>query len=240
MNDSFYQFSNWYRQSPGSWLLQLECEETERLLKKFNGDYLLQIGGTTDFARAATYRFHRCCQLNTQFASTPRTGIIANVDELPLLYNSIDAIMLIHTLEFSDHPAQLLQEVYQTLAPGGRLLIIGFNPWSLFGMSKWILRDQGVPWNGKFWSRTQVKSWLINQSYTILFNKTFCFRLPRQKAPIPSLHLFREALGQLCLPTLGSVYLIAAQKRVYHSTNLQTHRWPKQSLIHRPIRVSSE
>lgn len=213
---------HWHQQPPGSWLAKLESEESVRLLKKFQGEYLLQIGGTSDFTNALANHFSYRYILNTD--------VIAKLDELPLLYNSIDAIILIHVLESSDHPPQLLQEVYQALAPGGKLLIIGINPWSLFGVGKWFLRDKGAPWNGKFYSRAQVNSWLMGQGYTILFNKTFCFCWPQQQAPIAGVHLFCEILGQLCAPTLGSVYMIAAQKRSYYLTPVKP-RWCKQDMM---------
>lgn len=226
--------STWYEKPPGSWLLKLECEETTQFLKKLHGDFLVQIGGTANMAHSVNKRFHYCYRLNGQYAFASETDIIADFQALPLLYNTVDVIMLIHVLEFVEHPTQFLQEIYQALAPGGQLIIIGFNPWSLLGMSQLLFRHSGVP-AGKFWSRALIKRWLIDQSYTIIFNKTFCFRWPQQSAPAPWLHLFREALGQLCLPKAGNIYLIAAQKRIYHATKLLRQRWQKHPAFGRRV-----
>ena len=55
------------------------------------------------------------------------------LDELPLAPKSVDVIILVHVLEFIPSPPVLLREVYQALAPGGQLIIVNLNPWSLWG-----------------------------------------------------------------------------------------------------------
>lgn len=53
---------------------------------------------------------------------------------LPLPNNSLDAAVLHHALEVADDPRTALREVARAMAPGGRLVLCGFNPLSLWGL----------------------------------------------------------------------------------------------------------
>src|SRR5437868_2805767 len=55
---------------------------------------------------------------------TARPTLAALVDEreLPLEDSAVDRILLVHALEMSDDPADLLREVWRVLAPSGRLV----------------------------------------------------------------------------------------------------------------------
>ena len=59
-----------------------------------------------------------------------------HLDELPLAPESVDVIVMVHVLEFIAKPPVLLREVYQALAPGGQLIIVSLNPWSLWGIDE--------------------------------------------------------------------------------------------------------
>lgn len=56
---------------------------------------------------------------------------------MPLPSNTIDVVLLHHALEFSPNPHQLLNEVARVVTAGGHLIIVVFNPFSLFGLFKW-------------------------------------------------------------------------------------------------------
>ena len=61
---------------------------------------------------------------------------LARCHELPIATQSIDLVVLPHVLEFADEPHQILREVDRVLMPEGRLVIVGFNPWSLWGAAQ--------------------------------------------------------------------------------------------------------
>ena len=60
-------------------------------------------------------------------------GLVAEWEELPLESDSVDALIAFHCLEFSRKPHQVLREIQRVLTPQGRLIIIGYNPYSLLG-----------------------------------------------------------------------------------------------------------
>lgn len=70
----------------------------------------------------------------------PMPSVIAQIDQLPFKSGSIDAIVLHHALEGARDPRVGLREVARVLAPGGRLVIAGFNPMSLIGLRRLYAR----------------------------------------------------------------------------------------------------
>lgn len=63
-------------------------------------------------------------------------GVQSLMDQLPFQTNSIDGVVLHHSLEEHTDPRLVLREVFRVLAPGGRLIVAGFNPWSLIGLRR--------------------------------------------------------------------------------------------------------
>ncbi|MFW0076759.1 MAG: class I SAM-dependent methyltransferase [Coxiella endosymbiont of Dermacentor silvarum] len=229
MEQSLEVMQDWYQHPPGSLVLSLESEEATRFLKTIRGKYLIQMGGETALAHSAGSPTLYHIQLTSGLTNN-LLSIRTDWQELPLLPESIDIFMLVHVLEFIDYPVKLIQEIFQVLKPEGRLFIFGFNPWSLWGLEKLFSIKRGVPWNGKFWSRKQVKRWLINFKYSISFSKTFCYGLSYKNKLNQRMHLINELIGQACFPTAGGIYLLVARKAVY----APLHRrilWKKELMI---------
>ncbi len=62
---------------------------------------------------------------------------ICDYAAMPLPSNALDVVVLHHALEFSPNPHQLLNEVARVVTAGGHVIIVVFNPFSLFGLFKW-------------------------------------------------------------------------------------------------------
>lgn len=229
--------NSWYQQHPGSWLLDIERSELANILTRSYGDHLMQIGGTEDLLHSVDSPIMHRFQLITErsLSQNKYPQIHANLRELPILPGTINVALLIHVIEFAKYPVRLLEEIYQGLAPGGQIIILGFNPWSYWGLLKMFKGKKESPWNGKFWSRGHIKQWLRGYDYSIDVNKTLCFRSPHGKSRNRELTLFIEAFGQLCFPTLGGIYLIAATKKVYEPLRERKFWWKRHPVGRRVI-----
>lgn len=80
-------------------------------------------------------------QLMSHFMNDSILSIQMNWCKLSLLSNSVDVIVLVHLLEVIDYPikllqVKLLQEIFYTLKPSGKLIILSCNPWSLWELKK--------------------------------------------------------------------------------------------------------
>ena len=68
--------------------------------------------------------------------TTPPGDVQARLGHLPFASDSIDAVVLPHTLEFEADPHGLLREVDRVLTGEGQLLVLGFRPFSLWGVAR--------------------------------------------------------------------------------------------------------
>lgn len=138
-------------------------------------------------------------------------------EELPFASQSLDLITLPHTLEFADDPHEVLREVERALIPEGRVVISGFNPWSLWGMRQRSLRRWRRPFlpeQGEFLSVRRLRDWLRLMSFEIDRGRFGCY-VPalRSQAWIERM-AFMDKAGDRWWPAAGSVYVISAVKRV--------------------------
>lgn len=71
-------------------------------------------------------------------APDSRASFFCHGDELPLDSDSVDTVVAFHALEFDEHPHGSLREMQRILRPHGHLIIIGFNPYSLLGVTHYL------------------------------------------------------------------------------------------------------
>jgi SAM-dependent methyltransferase len=220
--------STWLKKEPGALLVEMERAQLQKLLKPLTANFLIQIGGLPELATASTARFKWF--FNTQ----PKSGSIqVALDELPLAPQSVDVIIMVHVLEFVPKPRAVLREAYQALAPGGQLIIVNLNPWSMWGLKHWLTQEDELPWNGHFWTLSRVKHWLRDLGLRIVMSDTFCFRPPLHSLRSWEKLLWLEALGPWFFPTLGGFYILAAQKRVEGMTPIMMRAWSKKMALNK-------
>ena len=77
------------------------------------------------------------CEADNELKPAQST-VISNFDELPFQSRTIDVVIIHHALEQASDPRTVLREASRILAPGGKLVVFGFNPWSLIGFRRGI------------------------------------------------------------------------------------------------------
>jgi len=70
--------------------------------------------------------------------------IVASAAALPIATNSIDAVLLPHTLEVEPDPGAVLREAERVLVGEGQLVELGFRPWSPWGLHSAYQRTMGT------------------------------------------------------------------------------------------------
>ncbi len=198
----------WYAEEPGLSLFQEERAALEAHLPDVFGFYLLQLGGPAVFASLLSdSRVRWKCYVGVDDAPSG-AAVYAESESLPIAGDSVDAILLPHTLDFSADPHQLLREVDRVLIAEGHLLILGFNPWSLWGLWRMMRKHAGqTPWDGQFVSQRRLHDWLS----LLGFDVTHVHSLFRQP-PFSSPRLPRILPKVRLAP--GAAYLVHARKRV--------------------------
>lgn len=187
---------SWLASPRGQQLLAIEREQLDTAMRQLFGRTLLQIGEwAPELLRAAPHW---------------RTGVlgrggdaqvICDLSALPLGPNSVDGVLLAHSLEDAPSAHRLLREVDGVLSARGQLLIMGFNP-----ISWWGIRQRLLPWypalpeRQRLLSIRRIQDWLRLLDYEVVS----CARFGPQRAPWPWL----AALTAWFAPA----YLIHARK----------------------------
>lgn len=212
--------------TPGKELLAQEQLVLERLLGECFGYYLLQVGciGQSLEPLSMSRIKSQIILLSheSDLLESTRGCVVGDPLHIPLAADSVDAVLLTHTLDFTQDPHQLLREVERILIPEGHLIIAGFNPFSLWGL--WRLfrwRSKGVPWCGHFISPWRLHDWLSLLGFDVKEEQALMFRPPLQHAGLMQRLDFMERIGSRYWPPFSGAYVILAVKRVSRLTPIK-------------------
>lgn len=136
----------------------------------------------------------------------------ALVDEfdLPLLESTVDLALIIHGLELTDSPIEMLQEVWRVMAPQGRLILVVPNRRGL-----WAAFDSSPFGYGQPFSRTQLSS-LLKEAQFSGVSWTHALQMPPiRKGVILSAAAAIERVGDWITPRFSGVIIVEAVKQVY-------------------------
>ncbi len=222
--------ADWFRRPGGARIAEAEKEILRRFAADLFGYYLVYLHDSddeTDFLEECPVR-NKLCLCSGQAPGC--CDVAALGEQLPLRTDSLDAVLLRHSLDFALDPQQVLREVERALIPEGRVLIVGFNPISLWGLWRLLLKWRGrAPWNGHFLSFRRVSDWLGLLGFDIEYTDVAAFAPPlpdswqRKLGPL-------ERLGRRLFPMFAGVYVIRAVKRVSTVTPLRL-RWRGRSIL---------
>lgn len=136
--------------------------------------------------------------------------IAADWGALPLADDSADVVLLAHALESAPEPRAVLREAVRVLRPEGRLVIIGFNPWSLLGF---FGKSARAPWRENWLSLARVKDWLALLQITVARGMFAVFLPPFAESKTRRRFAFLERAGRRWWPLAGGVYFLLGIKR---------------------------
>lgn len=212
------QPSNWLATPLGRRCLSNEQRLVRRTLDRVFGEELVQIGtwGAPDqFIRYA--RTQRAALLDRGGAAI---DIMSSHERLAIASDSIDAILLPHTLERTDEPHAVLREAARVLRPEGCLLALCFSPTAFWGL-RHVLAQNGYPPGSRHLIRERrLHDWLELLSFEVDPAINYCHTLPleqvRRTGSLP-----RERWAKRWLPMLAGGYLMIARKRAVNLTPIR-------------------
>lgn len=209
------QMDMWYHTALGTYVIAAEREELAKYLPHYFGRHLLQIGGPSEVMLFERSPIHHRVRLSPEHVPVFRGPSVQGLfEEIPFLPNRFEVVLLPHVLEFVKNPERVLQQSYTVLAPEGHLVILGFNPCSLWGIVKCFKQRKILPWRGQFHSVFKMRHWLLQQEFEIEQITSLCFRPPVTRKSWLHRWLALEAIGRLLWANCGAVHMIIAKKRV--------------------------
>jgi SAM-dependent methyltransferase len=158
-------------------------------------------------------------------------GIRAQPSLLPVQSDSIDALLLPHTLEFEERPHEVLREAQRVLRPEGCLLILGFEP-----LGPWSLRSRLTPGGfppgiARQLSAGRLTDWLKLLGLDVDPASRFLFTLPFSRAQSGRLRQWADGTGRLLGSRLSGAYVLVAKKRVHAMTAIRLQFRPRPAVL---------
>lgn len=229
---------DWFKSGLGRQVLQTEKAMLDRLLPSMFGYYLMQLGLGTPQPLAVGSTIHRKIYVSEEPQSSHHYQcVVSRPDDLGVATESIDVAILHHSLDFESDPHRVLREVARTVIPGGRILIVGFNPWSLWGFWR-LFAKQGaqVPWSGNFISPFRLSDWLKVLDFHVDGCESMMYGLPTAHASTNRFFSWLSYLGQRFWNQRGGIYVLAATRQVSTLTPIKpAFRALRGSLVNIPI-----
>jgi SAM-dependent methyltransferase len=217
LDTAWPKLQQWYESPLGMRLAQQETTILSSALTDLFGFHLLQLGRLPADDWLSQSRVSHCSIMD--FSADPttgnKTGFQGLPDALPIQTDSIDVVVLPHTLEFSLTPHNILREVDRVLVPEGHLVMLVFNPRSLWTFWRWSVGwRKRAPWCGRFLSTTRIRDWMALLGFDVSSIHGYFYQPPVQSRRISQRLGFTEGVGKRCWPFLGAANMIVARKRV--------------------------
>ncbi|OGT77559.1 MAG: hypothetical protein A3I78_11970 [Gammaproteobacteria bacterium RIFCSPLOWO2_02_FULL_56_15] len=226
--------AGWYESPLGMDLLEMEREIADRAVANLFGYYIVQMGclGHGSLMRNSRIASRITVHLGDVSLAGEDAGFVCSADSLAIASDSIDVVIMPNVLEYANNPHRVLREVERVLIGDGHLVIIGFNPWSLWGLARIMLAWRDVPpWSGRFYGISRIRDWLSLLDFEVLVIERFFFRPPLQERRLMKHLSFLEKLGKYCWPWFGGIYLITARKRIFPVNPIKLNWREKRQLI---------
>ncbi len=209
---SSHKPEEWLQSPLGAALLQLEVRVVEEALDGIFGEHCLQLGvwgEAREFTRFT--RTQRCAVIGETPLGEP--SAVGEFHKLPVESHSIDAVLLPHTLDFSDRPHEILREVDRVLRPNGHIILLGFKPGGLWGLRRLVPGAAMPPGADHLISERRLRDWLKLLDMRIQGSRRYFFRWPLPRKSVSRSQKW-ELRGQMLWPELAACYMLTAQKRV--------------------------
>jgi len=229
------QLQEWYVTPAGQILYKDLLIKLDKLLPSLFGYHALQIGGLAneiDLIASSKIGQKIYMTLNAE-----KGNVVANPLALPFPQNTLDLIVLPHTLDISAEPHQVLREIHRVLIAEGHLVIIGFNPFSMMGLSKLVLiRSQRAPWAAHFYTQRRLKDWLSLLGFKVMTVEHVGLQPPIQNLRFQQRMQFLNKAEKVGLGRLGGLQIFVAKKRELTLTPTPQPWKPRRRMI--PVNVT--
>ena len=208
----------WWESPAGRALIAAEALLLSEALDEVFGWECLQIGawGPGRELLSACRTRHRA--ILSAPAMSQNADIIGRSTQLPVISDSIDAVLMPHTLEFTVDPYAIVREADRVLVGEGQLLVLGFRPLSLWGRRARFSRSGFPPGLRRVLPERRVREWLKLLGYEVFAARRYLYRSPWGGGLAAGESAARLLRRGLTYPLPAGAYLLRARKQVYTLT----------------------
>lgn len=268
MGSQIIGFTNWFKTPPGEYLLAWEREQFDEAVADMFGYHALQLGLPELDALRSNRMPHKWLALQGTESellgrasasgdgspipaaptSSPRVALLTHPAALPFPENSLDLVLLPHTLELSSDPHATLREVERVLVPEGRVVISGMNPASLWGLRQrraHFYRRLGygelfLPEAGEFIGYWRLRDWLRLLSFEVESGRFGCYRPAVSRLASLERFAWMDKAGERWWPIFGAMYFLVAVKRVRGMRLLEPNWKTQKATAQAPVVIANQ
>ena len=223
--------SAWWETPIAKALLAAESELLAGALEDVFGWELLQVGAWGSGRELLTGSRTRRQSLIAAAAFGGSADVLARPSQLPVTSDCVDAALLPHTLEFTPDPYAVLREVDRVLVGEGQLLVLGFRPWSLWGMRARWSRSGFPPGMRRVLSERLLREWLVLLGFEVVSMHRYLYLSPWSRGLARGEGTGRMLRAGLTYPLPAGAFLLKARKRVYALTPVRPRFREKPAVI---------
>lgn len=138
--------------------------------------------------------------------------VLVHDDELPLASDSVDVLVMLHSLENAIEPSDVLSEVWRVLAPEGKVVVVAANRRGMWS------RFEHTPFgNGRPFSRGQLRKLLRQSKLTPLMWLNALHYPPFKREGWLRFGGIIESVVKRLSPLFSGVIIVEATKRLYQN-----------------------
>ncbi len=224
------ELEGWLAGPLGAMLLECERTVVAQSLECAFGLHCVQIGawGEPDtFLRLA--RTRRTALVAGRGARG--AALVSEPAALALQSDSVDVMLLPHTLEFASNPHDVLREAARVLAGEGELLVLGFEPLGGWTLRHTFTRGGFPPGRVRTIAAQRLADWLKLLGFEVGDAERFLYAPPLAGLKTGQARAVFERIGRRAWPRFSGVYLLHARKRVLTMTPVRLRNRLRTAVI---------
>lgn len=224
------QLKHWYDTPLGQKILDQERQLINDALVEVQGNRLLQVSldGRRWFCEHARAKHGVLLAPQIELGMEPNT-LVASAEELPVQSAVIDILVLHHAFEFSEDPHQVIREAARVLRPGGTLILLAFNPFSLLGLHSLFRGRDVAPFSARMLATGRLHDWFRLLQLVPLVSRSAGYDYPLENKPWRRRLKWLGAIVRMFPGQSGNLVLMMARKDVAGMTPLRPE-WNRRLL----------
>jgi len=201
-----------------------------QILTNIKGKNMIALGYPTPFLRYYREEAQRLVALMpveqgalSWSRKTPNIAVLTEPTQLPLADKSVDLALIVHALEHTSSPREMIREIWRVLADGGRLILIVPNRTSIWA------RFEKTPFgHGHPYSLSQLNQFLLENMFTPIRTEHALYIPPSQSRIFLSAATAWEKIGHKWFQNLSGVLILEAEKQIYGGSIVEELVWNKK------------